>query len=50
MKFEMQKNNLLFEVGFFKPSGAWVCLKAYATAHEAEAEVSRLVGGNRDRL
>lgn len=47
MKFEMQKNNLLFEVGFYNPAGRWVCLTAYATPGEAEAEVKRLIGGNR---
>ncbi len=46
MKFEVRQSGKFWEVGFFKPSGQWVCLQAFNSQAEAESECSRLTGGN----
>ena len=47
MKFEVRQNDKFWEVGFYnRARGAWVCLSAYNTQAEADAECKRLIGGN----
>lgn len=47
MKFEVRAVGNFWEVGFFNPSGKWVNLSAFNNKSEADAECSRLIGGNR---
>lgn len=47
MKFEVRLSDGFWEVGFFKRIGGdWVCLSAFNTKLEADAECRRLIGGN----
>lgn len=48
MKFEVRLSGSFWEVGFFKRVGGnnWVCLSAFNTKIEADAECRRLIGGN----
>lgn len=43
MKFEIEYIENFWQVGFYK-NGFWVCLTAWLTKNEAEAELQKITG------